>query len=421
MIALTLALLVIAVTTQASSGQSQCCNEPLYNYTATHVEPGLQWYFVVAFGDNRPEDIKQTTPPKTFYQIINETSKLHPYAIIGTGDHVGEGRDSQYKELWKALSNLENVLLVPGNHDLLISGSSDRWERYVGPRYWCWQGIPGWGIVGVDTYDRLIPRFRQETSKVFQECSAGKIILVTHYPIEPNIGYNIDKAPSGTTKKRILEELIGKYNVSIVIQGHWHGYAEKRIGDTLYIITGGAGAPFYSIEAGKTDADYYRTFLPHYIILVLRPEGEYKVLPIYLNKGRIVIEKPEPWKAHIYQDKFLLNGTPADIPIRVSLTRGNTSADIQMIIPHSTWINVTLLENGSLNVQGKAKNVQLLRTTYNNNNYNSKNFSLNQPKVNNKYTIHKENHYGILKIETILSIGIIIFLTIFKISVKNRL
>ncbi|MCE4628044.1 MAG: metallophosphoesterase [Desulfurococcales archaeon] len=361
--ALAVALLSIAVVASASAGTTQCCSEPLYNYTSRQVPSGLEWYFIVAFGDNRPENTKQVKLPHTFYQILNETRTLKPYAVVGTGDHVGEGRENQYVELWKSLSSLENVLLVPGNHDLLISGSEERWERYVGPRYWCWRGIPGWGIVGVDTYDRLLPRFKKETSRVFNECGGRNIILVTHYPIEPNIGYNIDTAPSGGTKKKVLEALIEEYNVSIVLQGHWHGYAEKKLNNTLYVITGGAGAPFYNLRTDRSDADYYRVFLPHYLVIILNRDGSYKLLPVYLGKGSIIVEKPKPWEAHIYQDKFLLNGTPAELPVRVYLEREGVTAMVQLIVPFASWVNVTLHTNGTVSVSGDAGRMQVLSSS----------------------------------------------------------
>lgn len=399
-----LILIMMTVTQAGTTEKPPCCNEPLYNHTMSQIPKDTDWYFLVVFGDNRPENPEQTELPSTFYLILNETRALNPHAIIGTGDHVGTGSEAQYIELWKALNSFQNVLLVPGNHDLLTSRSDQKWIKYVGPRYWCWEEIPNWSVVGVDTYDKSPSRFQKEVNYTFSKCKNHNIILVTHYPIEPNVGYNINTAPNGYIKKRILLNLIEKYNIKLVLQGHWHGYAQKKTEKTLFVITGGAGAPPYNLRTTRPDADYYRTYLEHYIVIILNSNGEYELLPIYLNKGKIIIEKPNSWEAHIYQDKYLLNGSPANLPVRLSLSRNNISAEIQLIVPHGSWVNITLLENGKININNKAYNIRIFSTQFSENITNS---SINKSNSNT-------NQIKFVNTETYILIFILFILVLLK-------
>ena len=335
--------------------RGECCSEPLENATRTPIPQGLPWYFVVAFGDNRPKNTESTGFPKTFLEIVNETRKLDPYAVIGTGDHVGAGRRSQYEELWRVLSGLPNVWLTPGNHDLLQANSADLWRQYVGGLEQV-HYLPGWNIVLVNTYVKRPADLKAQLDRAGEALRYNNTILATHYPWKPWLGHNLQQRPGGKTMARMLEDWVESHHVKIVLEGHWHGYAEKRSNGTLYIVTGGGGAPGYTAPP-DTDADYARGGLPHYLVIILRPDGEYRVLPVYVGKGKVVVEKLEPWEARIYQDKYLVNRTPADLPVRVGLERNGTRVMVQLVAPHAANITISLLPGGKLQVVGPARDL----------------------------------------------------------------
>ncbi|MCE4625522.1 MAG: metallophosphoesterase [Desulfurococcales archaeon] len=328
--ALLVTALVVAGTLQLTgltSHQSQCCAEPLINVTAKPIPAGLSVYPVIVFGDNRPQDIKAVEQPYIFKKIVKEAESMNPFAVIGTGDHVGQGSAAQYEVLWSLLSGLENVWLTPGNHDLLISGSEERWEQYVGPRYQLHEEIPGWSIILADTYTGNIKEFNSTVHRLFAESKGPNRILVIHYPIKPHVDHNIDETRYGAMKKRILTDIIAEYNVSIVIQGHWHGYATKTDNGTLYVITGGAGAPFYTAPE-NTDADYYKTMVHNYVILLLKSNGEYEIEPVYADRGEVGIVRINSSTVEVWHTKLTLNGTPAVLPFRFTLSRGNVNITV---------------------------------------------------------------------------------------------
>ncbi len=366
LLALVVALSIIAAShitdwlVPAGADESQhCCDTPLMIASRQPVPQGLDWYHVVVFGDNRPQNTSGQKFNLVFYKIVDETRSINPYAVIGTGDHVGEGRRYQYEELWKTLNGLPNLLLTPGNHDLLISGSQERWENYVGSRYLHAELIPNWSIILVDSYTRNMKEFNSNVTSMFNQSIGPHRILVTHYSVKPDLDYNIDDTCCGGRKKQLLLSMISEYNVSLVLQGHWHGYAEKHDNRTLYIVTGGAGAPLYR-EPSNNDADYLRVMLYHYIILVLSPDGSYQVIPVYAPKGNITVSKPQSDTAIIYHDKYLITGKKAEIPVLVYLEKDNTKVGVSLFAPFGKQIEVRLVSVSPLEIQvnGSASKVE---------------------------------------------------------------
>ncbi len=307
-------------------------SQPLYNITRHSIPDGLQWYPVAVFGDNRPAFTHYVEYNSVFYQIIDDIRVLNPYAVIGTGDHVGEGRETQYEELYKTLNGLENVWLVPGNHDYHWPGSRSFWRDYVGPADYL-ASIPGWTFIMVDATTDNATRFNETLHLLFTRAAeeGGRLVVVEHYPIEPWVNHNLNQTDAGPQKQAALQLYIREYNVSLVLQGHWHGYAEKRINDTLYIITGGAGAPLYK-QPASTDADKIITGLYHYMVFIFYRNGTYTYTTVYPQYGDLKIFRLNDSAILVYNTRYTLDRKPASLPFRFNLTLAGKTVTVLAII-----------------------------------------------------------------------------------------
>lgn len=288
---------------------------------------GLPWYPVAAFGDNRPEDTASDKLPATYYQLIREVSESRPFALIGTGDHVGAGRLDQIVVFLNTLVGLENVLVIEGNHD--VGPAHSYWLSEVAPQMYYWDGVPGWRMV---LFSTEIPRTEYQKLRNFLDTALNTsrhVILVFHRPAYPDVGYNMDPG----MRSLVMEEISKYGNVEIALQGHWHGFAEENVNGTLFIITGGAGAPLYQ-SGGKN----------HYLYIVLEPMGEYSVIPVALGPGSGELLVNESGAAvTITNTKVGINGSPVKIPVRVKLPiEGVDAYAVLMAPPGTTAINVVV-------------------------------------------------------------------------------
>ena len=298
----------------------------------THVPQGLPWYPLAAFGDNRPEDTASVDLPSTYHQLISEVLAARPFALLGTGDHVGSGRLDQIIEFLNTLVGVENVLVIEGNHD--VGPAHSYWLKEVAPEMYYWDGLPGWRVV---LFSTEISRTEYGKLRAFLDTALNTsrhVILVFHRPAYPNVNYNMD--PS---MRSILMDEIRKFgNVEIALQGHWHGFAEELVNGTLFIITGGAGAPLYQ-SGGRN----------HYLYIVLEPGGGYEVIPVALGPGSgdLVVERSGS-EVTIVNTKVGINGSPVKVPVRVRLPIEGIDAYAVMMAPPGATTVSAVVEDGRI-------------------------------------------------------------------------
>ena len=309
---LALILVIIAVIPFLGYGSS------LYSHTYRVVPDNLPWYFLIVFGDNRPSDTSSIKLPSVYYRIIDEVRVVKPFAIIGTGDHTGRGTREQIDEFINSLKGLENVWVCLGNHDL-YSGELDYWIERVAPEFYYVDEIPGWRIAFINVEAEPLDRFNNEAKDLFKDVKDRKVILVIHHPLYPDVKHNIIELRDGVKRMNTLLQLINKYNVSLVLQGHWHGYAETTVNNTKYIITGGAGAPLYwspmNVDAERVAKGKY-----HYLILILYPNGTYTYTPVDIATGEIDVIAVNETTYLINNTKTDLWGNPVEVPVRLNIT-----------------------------------------------------------------------------------------------------
>ncbi len=303
-----------------------------------NIPESLPWYPIAAFGDNRPENTAATELPSTYYQLINEVKATRPFALLGTGDHVGAGRLDQIITFLNTLAGIENVLVIEGNHD--IGPAHSYWLEEVAPEMYYWDELPGWRVVLFSTEMSRTEYQRLQSFLDMALNTSRHVILVFHRPAYPDIGYNMDPG-----MRSILMSEVRKYgNVKLALQGHWHGFAEESVNGTLFIITGGAGAPLYQ-SGGKN----------HYLYIVLEPEGAYEVILVALGPGSgEVAVKQLGDEVIVSNTKIGINGSPVKIPVRVRLPIDGADVYAVMMAPPGTTAVETVVDGDEIVVSINA-------------------------------------------------------------------
>jgi len=345
-------LLLIAVVLLASTQCSITIDtlnsdvKPLIEYTRCKIPSNLPWYPIVVFGDNRPSNVDEIRYPDVFYNMIDEIKLINPIAVIGTGDHVGKGYESQYLELYRVFneSGLCNIWLTIGNHDVSVPEGFNNWLKYIGPEYYYIDDIPGWRIGVVNSETKLSSDWRNQLEYVYSGLKNRSLILVFHRPAHPNVNYNLN-----SDYINILREVMKLYgNPRIVFQGHWHGWAYQYLNDTLWVITGGAGAPLYYYRGGKLENGSVVTGKYHYVILILYPNQTYRLHPVSITDGSINIKSVNN-TVLIENTKRDVYGEYVEIPVRIKLNILGETLYFVALTPANSIVNVQwIIENDGI-------------------------------------------------------------------------
>ncbi|MEQ1877013.1 MAG: metallophosphoesterase [Bdellovibrionia bacterium] len=160
------------------------------------------------------------------------------FAVVAGDVTTGglDGEFSQFKTVFgdKALPFRAAI----GNHDLYFGG----WERFktqIGRSIYSFNADnvhfvvvdSGNGILGEAQLRWIESDLRANTRT--------HTILVTHFPPWNGIFSSIYKM-SSEEEAAVLKDLVHRYGVKYVVSGHFHGFDERDIGGTKYIVTGGA-------------------------------------------------------------------------------------------------------------------------------------------------------------------------------------
>ena len=330
----------------------------LYRGSGRNIPSNLPWYPLIVFGDNRPSNVYSTKYSKVFYKIVYEMKEISPLAVIGTGDHTGTGSNKQIDYFIETMSGLDNVWVCLGNHDL-TSNDLNYWTDHVAPEYYYIDAIPSWRIVFVNEEDSDIHRFKLVTESMLDNTNRS-IILVVHKPLYPDVKHNLQDDEGDIFQ--ILIHLINRYNVKLVLQGHWHGFASKKINGVEYIITAGAGAPLY-YKPNTVENAVIVTGKYHYMILILYPDGKYTYTPVDASAGNIEVKRLNETTILIYNTKLDLWGKPIQLPIRIKLTAYNKTYDVVLMANHGYTILSYAINRNKLIVKTNSTNWYIYNNT----------------------------------------------------------
>jgi len=198
--------------------------------------------FFLAWGDCR-----------TSYERLAKMSALAardlPDFSVHTGDLVDEGTvPEDWDRFFEAAAPLLRTgALWPsmGNHEYDAKLYYDLFILPAPERYYTFSAGPAqFFILDADWNGRRDPKQRAWFSEEMKKSSARWRFVVLHQPV---VSCPCDDFTPETSMYRIFGRIIEEGRVAAVFQGHNHNYQRAERNGVLYITTGGAGAPLYSI------------------------------------------------------------------------------------------------------------------------------------------------------------------------------
>ena len=179
--------------------------------------------------------------------VANAVHNESPTIVIHGGDMVDDGRELAQWDNWlrlmKPVMQNATVFAAIGNHE---RKSSRYYEIFALPNNEIWYSFdygPCHFIV-LDNYEpwtvqslqyKWLEEDLSSTEKPFK-------VVCFHEPLYCSGGHN----PRADIRS-VWEPLFNQYHVDLVVQSHCHYYQRTHpINGTIYVVTGGAGAPLYT-------------------------------------------------------------------------------------------------------------------------------------------------------------------------------
>ncbi len=205
---------------------------------------------------------------ETFEEIC-ERLKDEPISfMVLLGDCVRKGTEGYHRFLrceWaKELSLPFPVFYVVGNHDVdRQKFPVSRFEEIYGPTIFSFD-YQGCLFIVLRILDR--PYSTRESLAFLESLLSGKphdyrkIFVFMHIPPPVSLDFSARRFED----EKELVALFQKYHVDYVIAGDYHGYARVKVGNTVYLVTGGGGGHLEMAKFGR---------FHHAIVLTLGPNA----------------------------------------------------------------------------------------------------------------------------------------------------
>ena len=153
------------------------------------------------------------------------------------GDLTPSGRPSEFVPFQEALNaSSVPVYTMPGNHDVKTDGPGEYVSR-LGPTEYSFE-YAGITFTVVDSSSLNITSQQVGWMRETFDAADKKVVL-THVPCYDPFGDNHTLYPESS--ERMLD-FASSDDVDVVFTGHIHAFNYTEIGDTEFVITGGAGA-----------------------------------------------------------------------------------------------------------------------------------------------------------------------------------
>jgi Predicted phosphohydrolases len=217
-------------------------------------------------GDTR---VGRTDAPYTAF--IRQVEKDGLQTVVHVGDAIDlPGTEDQWAKFLNITGTKVTLYIAPGNHDVNSRRSLATYAKILGkePYY------------SVSRDDTLIIFLNSELPGQEAKITGQQLdwlekelarnfkykFVFLHRPVFPSpvgTGYGLDRYPPDRNR---LHQLFVKDGVALAMAGHEHLYHRSEKDGTVYVITGGGGAPLHTFteESGG--------FL-HYIVAKKRNEG----------------------------------------------------------------------------------------------------------------------------------------------------
>ncbi|MBI5532106.1 MAG: metallophosphoesterase [Deltaproteobacteria bacterium] len=238
-------------------------------FTTAPAQDASPSFSFTLYGDSRSGSAAHAS-------VVREIEALPSDLLVGTGDIVASGKD---REEWLEFFSIEQRLLrdrclfsVIGNHELVGKGPAARqpWIRYFAPTddargaaYYTfrWSNTRFFMLDAMDSWDGAQAQWlRSELDRAEHEPGLVHRFVVTHHspfssgPHGPSVAF---------VSKGMVDELV-RHHVELIMAGHDHLYERGETSGVKYIISGGAGAPLYSVK--KTQPGSAFTASDHHFV-----------------------------------------------------------------------------------------------------------------------------------------------------------
>lgn len=188
-------------------------------------------------------------------EIIREAmDEKCAFSVYG-GDLVANSSDRNYEDFCQAVIKTTGGKFpfypAIGNHDwghgVTEKLGGDRFVEYLGPEnYSFWYGSDAFVLIDDSRDDDLDDGFTAEHAAVAEALlaevrpRARYVFLVCHIPpFDPDPAGSHCLGPASANR---LMKLAAKYNVTLLLASHVHGFGERTIEGVRVLISGGAGA-----------------------------------------------------------------------------------------------------------------------------------------------------------------------------------
>jgi 3',5'-cyclic AMP phosphodiesterase CpdA len=203
-----------------------------------------------AFGDTRTNDTAHA-------QVVADVIADGPDVVVHTGDLVASASESYWQNFFRIeAALLRSVPLYPvlGNHEgdgarfvqLFVLPQQGGQRRYYETR---WGAV---SVIGLDTNQAVTEgsaQWRWLANTL--AASAGdpsvtfRLVLLHHGPFDSGSGHG-----SNLDVRSAMVPLFQSYGVDVVISGHNHDYERGTVNGIKYVVSGGGGAPLYTVNGG---------------------------------------------------------------------------------------------------------------------------------------------------------------------------
>ncbi len=226
--------------------------------------PGHDSFRFAVLGDTRSN-------PAVHSAIAARIAAAQPDLVLHTGDLVDDGTSqAEWTAYFKqAAPLLEVAPLYPtlGNHE---DQAQPYFEYFRLPGNGLWYAFDyadaRFIVLKADSFDpSAFAPGAEQRAWLEQELAgaAGKWIFVSfHVPLHTSFAED----PSEVNLRKQLAPLFEKYKVAAVFNGHIHSYERVLENGVTYIVTGGGGAPLYSLNVREPDQQA-AALVYHYLLI----------------------------------------------------------------------------------------------------------------------------------------------------------
>jgi len=238
------------------------------DYTFSTAPPVGTSYRFVALGDSRSDDAARK-------QVMLEVQKRAPAFLIHTGDFVSSGKVQSQWDTWfstmQPLLATSPLMGVLGNHEDL---APNYYDQFVFPTHG--GGAEGEAYYSFDYVSTHFVALSTEHAPVVGDpqhvwlkkdlaaaAADPKIKWIVAFAHRPP--YSSGSHGNDTNVQKAWLHLFESFGVDVTFWGHDHTYERHKplfqgkptaSGGVIYIVTGGAGAPLYTLGGSPLSAYY---------------------------------------------------------------------------------------------------------------------------------------------------------------------